>query len=46
MDKQKEKTAIERLRAFVPEDGEPVFRWWIGDEADPNQLSFFEEEEE
>lgn len=27
-------------------DGESVFRWWIGDEADPNQLAFFEEEEE
>jgi len=26
MDKQKEKTAIERLRAFVPEDGEMASR--------------------
>lgn len=26
-------------------DGESVMRWWIGDETDPNQLSFFDDEE-
>lgn len=30
MDKQKEKTAIERLRAFVPEDGEPYYLAYSG----------------
>lgn len=26
-------------------DGESVMRWWLGDTTDPNQLSFFDDEE-
>lgn len=26
-------------------DGESVMRWWLGDTTDPNQLSFFDEDE-
>lgn len=43
MDAEKERKAIDRLRAFVPPDGEHVLRWWVGD--DPMQLSFFDGEE-
>ena len=26
-------------------DGESVMRWWLGDDTDPNQLSFFDDDE-
>lgn len=27
------------------QNGADVFRWWIGDNTDPNQLSFFDDDE-